>query len=57
MEVQIQVSSAIPTRFVAVPDGEAKPRSLKVDGKQYSGKERGNITLWVGGIEMAMNLA
>ena len=36
---QSQVASAMPTRFVAMPDKEAKPRSLRVDVKHYSGKE------------------
>ena len=42
-----QVASAIPTRFVAMPDEEAKPRSLGLDVKHYSGEEGGNLTLWI----------
>ena len=38
-QVQNQLASAIPTRFVAMPDEEAKHRPLWVDVKHYSGKE------------------
>ena len=38
-QVQNQLARAIPTRFVAMPDEEAKPRPLWVDVKHYSGKE------------------
>ena len=39
MQVQNQVASAMPTRYVAMPPEEAKPRPLRVDVKHYSGKE------------------
>ena len=51
---QDQVASAMPTRYVAVLDQEAKPRPLRVDVKCYSGKEGENLTLWIREIEMAM---
>ena len=44
-QVQDQVASAMPARFVAVRDQEAKPRPLKVNVKSYSGKEGENLTL------------
>ena len=37
-----------------MPDEEAKPSSLRVNVKPYSGKEGGNITLWIREIEMAL---
>ena len=42
------------TRFVAMPDEEAKPRSLRVDVEHFSGKESENLPLWVREIEMDM---
>ena len=53
-QVRNQVASAMPTRFVVMTDGEAKPRSLRVDVKHYSGKEGGNLTLWIREMKMAM---
>ena len=53
-QVRNQVSSAMPTRFVAVPDEEAKHRPVRVDVEHYSGKKGRNLTLWIREIEMAM---
>ena len=38
-QVQYQVASAMPTRYVAIPTEEAKTLPLRVDVKHYSGKE------------------
>uniref|UniRef100_A0AAV1T1N7 Retrotransposon gag domain-containing protein n=1 Tax=Peronospora matthiolae TaxID=2874970 RepID=A0AAV1T1N7_9STRA len=53
-QVQDQIASAMPTRYVSVPDEEAKPLPLRVEVKTYFGKEGDNLILWIREIEMAM---
>ena len=53
-QVQDQIASAIPTRYVSVPEEEARPRPLRVEVKKYSGKEGENLILWIREIEVAM---
>ena len=53
-QVQNQVSSAMLTRFVVVPEEEAKHRPVRVDVEHYSGKKGRNLTLWIREIEMTM---
>ena len=38
-QVENQVALDMQTRFVAMPDEEAKPRPIRVDVKYYYGKE------------------
>ena len=45
----------MPTRYVAIPPEEAKPRPLRVDVKHYYGKEGENWTLWIREIEMTVS--
>ena len=53
-KAQNQVSSSMPTLFVAMPDEKAQHLPLRVDVKHYSGKNKENLTLWIREIEMDM---
>ena len=48
------MASAMPTCYVSGSDKEARPRLLRVEVKNYSGKEGENLILWIREIEVAM---
>ena len=56
-QVKGQMASAMPTRFVSVPDDGSKPQPVKFDIETYSGKEGDNLILQIREVEIALSRA